>query len=249
MTVYKNFALLYDSLMEDAPYDEWIQLTNDLILDRKVEQIVDLGCGTGEITVALAKEQDRRVFGVDLSADMLAIAEQKSLQAQTEVTWIKQDIRNLQGFQDVDLFISYCDVINYIVEEADLLQLFTNVYDSLAMDGLFIFDVHSMNHVTETLRDETFAYTDDSLAYIWHCIAGEDAGEMYHEMTFFYEDKEEGFYRRIEESHHQRTYHVETYVNLLAEAQFNHVNIFADFLMENEFSEQNSERIFIIAKK
>lgn len=248
MIAYKNFALLYDKLMQDAPYDDWLQFTKDIVQNQEVTKLVDLGCGTGELTLRLAQD-NLDIYGVDLSADMLAIAEQKALHQRVDVTWIKQDIRTLQGFTNVDLVISYCDVINYIVEKSDVKKVFANVYDSLSRDGLFIFDVHSMHHVRENLTNETFAFTDDSLAYIWDCFPGEIAGEMYHEMTFFYEDEATGSYKRIDESHHQRTYKVNTYVDLLREVQFQNINVYADFSIENEFCEQKSERIFIVAKK
>src|SRR5690625_1457061 len=131
MTVYGNFALLYDELMKDAPYSKWATLTQKLIEDRDVSTIVDLGCGTGEITIRLA-ESGRQLYGVDLSTEMLAIAEQKEIPNGANITWIKQDIRSLQGFSHIDLCISYCDVINYIISKQDIQKVFNNVYESLA---------------------------------------------------------------------------------------------------------------------
>lgn len=249
MTVYGNFALLYDELMKDAPYDKWVKLTKKIIEGRDISSIVDLGCGTGEITIRLA-EQGRQLYGVDLSAEMLAIAEQKKVPNGADITWIKQDIRSLQGFSDIDLCISYCDVMNYIVSKSDVEKVFNNVYESLSEDGLFIFDVHSMNHAKQNMTNETFTYTDDDLAYIWYCSPGESVGELYHDMTFFYkENSESSHFHRIEESHHQRTYPVEMYVELLKSVQFRDICVFGDFLMKNEFCEKNSERIFIIARR
>lgn len=248
MTPYKNFALLYDELMEDAPYEEWVRFTEEIIGDRDIQKLVDLGCGTGELTLRF-HAPNRELIGVDLSANMLAIAEQKSAQQQANVVWVKQDIRSLEGFDKVDLFISYCDVLNYVVCRSDLLTVFKHVYEGLNTDGLFIFDVHSMHHVTNNLMDESFSYKDESIAYIWDCFSGEEAGEMYHEMTFFYKDKEQDIYHRIDESHHQRTYDVASYTQLLQEAKFQQINVYGDFSTKNEFCEEKSERIFIVAKK
>lgn len=246
---YNNFALLYDDLMKDAPYDQWTQFTLKILRNRQVNQVVDLGCGTGEITLRLA-EQEYSLFGVDVSPDMLAIAEQKALQNNKEITWIKQDIRTLEGFSNIDVFISYCDVINYIVEKSDVKRVFTNVYDSLSSGGLFIFDVHSLNHVEQNLTNNTFTYVDESLAYIWYCVSGDEKGEMYHDMTFFYKENEnDPQYNRIDELHHQRTYSVDTYINLLKDVQFKNIKVYSDFLLEKQFSERQSERIFIVAEK
>ena len=249
MGIYTNFALLYDQLMSDSPYDEWIKFTNYFLANKKVEKVVDLGCGTGEITVRLAKQYDE-IYGVDQSTDMLTIAHHKAIEKNVpHITWIEQDIRNLTGFSNVDVFISYCDVINYIVELDDLQNLFQNVYNSLAKNGLFMFDIHSMEHVEKNLTDQTFAYKNDELAYIWYCSSGETKGEMFHDMTFFYRHEQETVYERFEEIHHQRTYDLETYEQLLRQADFHKINFYADFSVEKAFSEKNSERIFIVAEK
>lgn len=249
MSMYVNFALLYDDLMANAPYDKWIEFTQHFIKDKHVKQIVDLGCGTGEITVRLAKDYNS-IYGVDLSTTMLSIAQQKAFENNTpHVKWIEQDIRQLSGFSNVDVFISYCDVLNYIVDLNDIERVFNHVYDSLAEGGLFIFDVHSLEHVKQNLIEHTFTYKDDELAYIWHCSSGEHEGEMHHDMTFFYRNEHNSLYERFDEVHHQRTYSVETYENLLRRANFQKINFYNDFHVDKTFSEQNSERIFIVAEK
>lgn len=249
MTSYENLALVYDRLMENAPYDEWVRFTNHFIKNKQINSVVDLGCGTGEITLRLA-EPNRQLFGVDLSADMLSVAEQKAIDLAKQVRWIKQDIRELEGFIDIDLCVSYCDVINYITAEQDLERVFNRVYESLSEQGIFIFDVHSMEHVNKNLTNQTFTYTADDVAYIWDCEPGESDGEMYHEMTFFYKNSSSSnTYTRIEESHYQRSFPIQTYIDLLAKAKFSHIELYGDFSLEKEFSEKNSERIFIIASK
>lgn len=59
---YERFALIYDDLMEDAPYDAWIAF-----LDRHMKKhgnggarILDLACGTGELTVRLAEKAGKQ---------------------------------------------------------------------------------------------------------------------------------------------------------------------------------------------
>lgn len=249
MSIYTNFALLYDELMSNAPYDEWIRFTNHLIGKKNVNKIVDLGCGTGEITIRLAK-QYQEVYGVDRSTAMLTIAQQKAFEKNvSHIIWIEQDIRKLSGFANIDLFISYCDVINYIVDVKDLQKLFQNIYHRLAEGGLFLFDVHSLEYVKHSLVDHTFTYKDEHVAYIWDCIAGEEEGEMYHDMTFFYRNDYTSTYERFDELHHQRTYDIATYEYLLKRANFKKIEFYSDFSIENSFSETNSERIFIVAEK
>lgn len=249
MPTYKNFALLYDELMKDAPYDKWIQFTKKILPKKQINHVVDLGCGTGEITIRLAKEFNH-VYGIDLSESMLTIAQQKAIAEKVDVTWIEQDIRNLTGFQDVELFISYCDVINYIIDKNDVKRVFENVHRSLTNGGLFIFDFHSMEHVKKNLIDKTFSYTDENIAYIWHCLPTNTPGEMVHDMTFFHKRTQQSTcYERFEEVHYQRTFSMDTYKQLLEDANFTKIEFYSDFSYENTISERKSERIFVVAQK
>src|SRR5699024_8560123 len=136
---YKSFASLYDHLMKDAPYDQWINFTLQAIEnhEQEVQKIIDLGCGNGEIAVRLAK-QGLQVSRVDYSQEMLAYAEQESCTYALPVQWFQQDLRMLAGFQEIDLAISYCDVINYVTTKDDLTNVISHVYQLLTPGGLFI---------------------------------------------------------------------------------------------------------------
>src|SRR5690625_1018843 len=132
MKAYQQIAYVYDQLMEDAPYGEWLNFTKNVIANNggQAEVIADLGCGTGEITTRLA-QQGYRMYGVDYSADMLTCADQKAHRKQLSITWLKQDLRNLVGLENIDVAISYCDVMNYITSESELSHTFNHIYECL----------------------------------------------------------------------------------------------------------------------
>lgn len=245
---YQQMAFLYDQLMEDAPYDKWVAFTKEMIRKsgKNIESISDLGCGTGEITLMLAQE-GYQLFGVDYSAHMLTYAEQKSRSENFPVKWIHQDLRTLEGLTDLDAAVSFCDVINYITTEDDLRKVFKNVAQSLKLGGLFMFDIHSIDHVTEHLTNNSFTDVTDDMALIWECVAGENPGEMHHDLTFFV--LEDDKYHRMNEYHHQHTYPVEMYEQLLIEAGFKKPVIYSDFSSENEKLAKKAERIFFVTEK
>lgn len=245
---YGQLALVYDQFMAHAPYDKWAAFTEEMITasGKQAVTMLDLGCGTGEIAIRLA-EAGYNVTGVDVSADMLSAAEQKSSAKKLPVEWMKQDIRELQGFFDVDVCISYCDVMNYITTEADLTKIFTHVHACLAEDGFFIFDVHDSDYATNMLMNQTFADVTEQLAYIWDCEEGDVDGEMFHHLTFF--QSEQGSYTRFDEMHHQRVFSRQVYETLLKNAGFRKVTFYSDFQTENTIIDENSERIFILAEK
>lgn len=245
---YQGFAQIYDALMEHAPYDKWVDFTDTIInkYDLNVKQALDLGCGTGEITVRLA-EKGFSISGVDLSADMLTQAAMKASEKQLIMSWVHQDIRELTGFSNIDLCISYCDVMNYITNQADIKVVFQNVYESLAENGLYIFDVHDYYYAQDDLMDHTFADVTDELAYIWECERGDQAGEMFHYLTFFAQNKNE--YTRFDEVHHQKVYTIDYYKNLLKQVGFSKIEVYQDFNVFNDTIVKQAERIFFVAQK
>lgn len=246
---YKGLAFYYDDVMIDAPYDKWVEFTRQIIkyYDKDVHTIADLGCGTGEITLRLA-QLGYETIGIDYSADMLTMADQKSGTSQRSVQWMKQDIRTLTGLPNQDLIISYCDVINYITTKEDLSATFQNVYNSLNQNGLFVFDVHSLHYTETALINQTFADVQDHFNYIWFCHEGESPGEMIHEIVCFAENQDQTFDRFVE-IHEQRTFSESVYCNLLKESGFKSVDIYKDFSLKHNSYLKDGNRLFFVVSK
>jgi trans-aconitate 2-methyltransferase len=75
-----------------------------LIRPRRGMRVIDLGCGTGELTAMLAERlPDARVEGVDASAAMLAQAEPRAFE---RLTFRHTDVREIADFSPYDLVFS-----------------------------------------------------------------------------------------------------------------------------------------------
>lgn len=75
------YALIYDSLRHLLPYQELLKQTIEALnIKEDNVRILDAGCGTGNLTLALAKSVPHRIFldGIDASPAMLKRAEKKS---------------------------------------------------------------------------------------------------------------------------------------------------------------------------
>ncbi|MGD7021645.1 class I SAM-dependent DNA methyltransferase [Rossellomorea vietnamensis] len=245
---YQQFAYIYDYLMKDVPYDSWVEFVQAQAVKHAVSgrELLDLGCGTGELSLRLLKE-GYSVTGIDLSEDMLFMAREKAENEGLQLPLYQQDMSELQGLGSFDIISIFCDSLNYLETEEKVISTFKQVREHLTDDGLFLFDVHSIFKITQIFLNETFTYNDEEVSYIWDCFPGEEPNSVEHELTFFVRDDETGQYERMEELHHQRTFPILTLENWLKEAGFEVTDITADF---TDVPPGNlSERIFFTCKR
>lgn len=242
---YTHMAAVYDRLMADSPYDQWLDWVERIwAKGGKPSSVIDLGCGTGTIAIPLSR-RGYRVTGVDLSADMLAVAYDKMRPEQADVVWVQQDMREL-ALPQADAVISLCDSLSYLTEEEDVQETFRRVFAHLAEGGTFLFDVHSPYKMLHIFGDETFTYVEDEVSYIWQCFSDPLRLEVEHQLTFFIRQPG-GMYERVEEQHWQRAYQPLQMIRWLMEAGFTDVVVTADFA--DLPPQETSERLFFAAKK
>ncbi len=245
---YEHFAFLYDELMSDVPYEKWVEFVEQTMKEQNIKgnKILDLACGTGNITLPLAKK-GYNIIGADLSEDMLAVAQQKLAQEGFHVPFYQQDMTELELPEEFDCITIFCDSLNYVLEEEGVQRTFQRVYEHLKAGGLFLFDVHSLYKINEVFVNETFAVNEEAVALIWNCFPGELPNSVEHDLTFFTRDTEDNIYRRFDEFHVQRTYPIEELKRWLEETGFSILSITGDF--EQKEVTSTSERIFFAAKK
>ncbi|WP_226667324.1 class I SAM-dependent DNA methyltransferase [Metabacillus litoralis] len=247
--IYQGFAYIYDQLMKDAPYDQWAELILDVFSKHQpnTKNVLDVGCGTGEIATRLAKKQ-LNVTGVDLSEDMLTVAQAKAELHKVNILFLQQDMRELSGFtEQFDAITICCDSLNYLETKNDVKATFQAVHNQLNAGGLFIFDVHSLYKIHHVFADSTFADQDEDVSFIWSSYLGEEQNSIEHDLTFFVKQQGE-LYERYDELHFQRTFEVEEYRELLQSASFEIIDICGDFQLQ-EKPTTTAERIFFIARK
>jgi SAM-dependent methyltransferase len=251
---YERFAYTYDRLMEGMPYGDWLRFAREgwNQFGIRPTTIVDLGCGTGNIAIPLGLE-GFSVTGIDLSEDMLAVAQQKAerhpaLPRGGSLTWVQQDIREWELVEPVDAVISFCDCMNYLLEEADIIQAFQQTFLGLKPGGLFLFDVHTPKQLLNYAESQPFFLNEEDVAYIWTSEYDEERTEIEHALTIFIQDGDgaESF-RRIDEHHTQRAYPLKWLEQQLLEAGFAEVRQAADFRWQ--MPTPATERAFFAARK
>lgn len=242
---YTEFAAVYDELMTDIPYDTYVELLGVATGGLTDLRILDIGCGTGLLSVKLAK-QGANVTGVDLSAEMLAVAEKRTQAFSLPVDFVRQPMQQLSGFIGYDAAVIAIDSLNYLQEREEVLSTFRHIHEALAVGGVLLFDVHSTFKTDVIFMEGPFTFDDNRIAYIWETEEGEHSHSVYSELAFFIREQN-GLYRRFDEVHTQRTFPIHDYVNMLEETGFSIERIFADW--EDEEPKEESERIFFQVRK
>lgn len=220
MAAYGAFAAVYDIFMEEIDYEGWlchILEAWERYGEGRLERVIDLGCGTGSVSIPLAAK-GLDVTGVDLSPDMLAEADHKARQAGVPLRLVCQDMAGLDLGMQADCVLSLCDSLNYLTEDGQLERAFARAAAHIRPGGLFLFDMNTEYKFREVLGDNIFASAEEDAAYIWeNCFDPETKINEY-DVSFFIEDTESGLYERVRECHYERAYSLEEIKSALEES-------------------------------
>ena len=145
--IYDLIAPIYDGINSTIDYVKWADFIENVINKNssfsKESLVLDLGCGTGKMTVELAK-RGYDMIGIDHSTEMLNIARESAFDnGLNNVLLLCQDIREFELYGTVEVIVSCLDTINHIVNRNDLSRVFSLAHNYLVDGGLFIFDINS----------------------------------------------------------------------------------------------------------
>ncbi len=247
MDAYTSFAQVYDLFMDEVPYDEWCARIADTLKEYGIEEglVLDLGCGTGSMTERMAA-RGFDMIGVDVSEEMLELADAKRRKSGQDILYLQQDMRNFELYGTVRAIISVCDSLNYIPEEEQLLQVFRLAYNYLDPDGAFLFDMNTVYKYEKILGESTIAENREEGSFIWENYYDEQEHLNEYDLTIYVQE-DDGRYSRFEETHFQRAYETERILKLLDEAGFQTEKLLdAD---TKEAAGPQTERIFVAARK
>ena len=247
MDAYTSFARVYDTFMDNIPYAEWAVYQTGLLNEYGVNDglVLDLGCGTGNMTELLAKE-GYDMIGVDNAEEMLEIAMEKREKSGHDILYLLQDMREFELYGTVRAVVSVCDSVNYIDEEEDLTEVFRLVNNYLDPGGVFIFDFNTLYKYREILGDRTIAENREDCSFIWDNYYYEEERINEYELSIFIREKE-NLFRRYEETHFQRGYTLDEMIRMIKDSGLEFVTAYDAFT--REAPKEDSERIYVIARE
>lgn len=141
---YAPIAGFYDLMVADrTPHTRFYSN----LLEAGPKSVIDIGCGTGTVTSALAeklREQTPqrmvRVAGLDGSAEMLEVAQMRD----PTVEWILGDLRDVPDCGPFELAVSCYNTLQH-VDAQGLARAFRSIRAVLASRGRLAFDIYKPN--------------------------------------------------------------------------------------------------------
>lgn len=197
--MYSEFSKVYDNMMSYVDYELWVELIEKYIPKEKYSNILELGCGTGEVTLRLYRD-GYNVEGIDLSEEMLTLAKNKTDMFGYPIEFYHMNMLDIEYQDEFDGIISIFDTVNHLKSLEELDRLFEAVSKSLKRKGIFFFDVVSREMLNEMFVDGIFADDREDLTILWEHYYEEET-RLDHITTSFFIRKEGNIYERIDEHH------------------------------------------------
>ncbi|QTD54857.1 class I SAM-dependent DNA methyltransferase [Parasphingorhabdus cellanae] len=213
MSVFQTiYANQYDTLYTEKDYKGECDLIEQVAtkFGSRPDSILDVGCGTGSHVMEMAS-RGYNCAGVDISQDMLSVAEKKSADSilTNKPKWIVGDARDFDANGHYDMVTMMFAVVSYLTTNDDLLAGLKNIRRHLKPGALFMCDFwygpavlavrpNERVRVLETPKGQTiraasthvdsFHHTADVSFRLWNIENGQFSGETQetHRMRYFF---------------------------------------------------------------
>jgi ubiquinone/menaquinone biosynthesis C-methylase UbiE len=148
MTTYDRFAEIYAQGDYPNLSQEMAEILPAFIKQYKIpaagdKKLLDVACGEGSFAVAMAKK-GWRVTGIDLSPEMLRLANHRANREKMKINFLNQDMRFIDFQQEFNLATCWFGSLNYMITHDDLQSAFNTISRALKPNGWFIFDMNTI---------------------------------------------------------------------------------------------------------
>ena len=244
--MYNDFAEVYDRL-QDADYEGFVDYYERIFkkFGKTPELVLDLACGTGNITIPMAK-RGYDMIGLDLSCEMLNVAREKAAAEGLDTLFLNQDMTEMELYGTVDAIVCALDGLNYITDPSDLKKVFALVKNYLNPGGIMIFDINTEHKLRNILGGNTFVNEEQGIYYVWQSEFDDETNICAFELNFFCEQPD-GDYIRFDEFQEERAYAASEILEILNAEDLVTEGFYKPFSFSTP--DDKEERIFFVISK
>ncbi|MEI8133877.1 MAG: class I SAM-dependent methyltransferase [bacterium] len=204
----------------------------------KESAILDLACGAGRYSIALAKRGYQHITAIDLSPTLIAEAKRNAEVEGVTIDFIHDDMRDFDGSFDliVNLFTSF----GYFQTDVENSDVITHISKHLNSGGKFVLDFFNAEFVVNTLSP----YDEKQLR------SGERV-ELYRKIINHRVEKRiiihsTGSTKEYHES--VRLFDLDDFANMFESNGLRVIHCFGDY-DGSPFEQGSSPRLFLVAQK
>lgn len=130
----------------------------------KRARMLDVGCGTGAILRSLAQRGFKKLYGIDLSKQMIKFA--YATGSSFNVRLYNKDFLDFAPRNKFDVILSTVDVLNHL-NRKDMLEYLKNVKRLLKRDGVFIFDLNTPEYLEKLSKRKKSVKRVEDILFVW----------------------------------------------------------------------------------
>ncbi|MCD7925737.1 MAG: class I SAM-dependent methyltransferase [Bacteroides sp.] len=248
-TDYKVGDLIYDADIYDGlnTFLSDLQFYKKWLPKNKDAKILELCCGTGRLTLPIAKD-GYNICGVDYTSSMLRQAKIKAAEAGLEINFIDADIRTLNIKEKFDLIFIPFNSIHHLYKNEDLFETLEGIKKHLKQGGLFLFDCFNPNiqYIVESEKEEKvlaeYTTSDGREVLIKQTMHYENATQINRIEWHYYINGEFYSIQNLD----MRLFFPQELDSYLKWAGFNIIRKFGSF-EEEPFTDNSEKQIYVLA--
>jgi cyclopropane fatty-acyl-phospholipid synthase-like methyltransferase len=222
----------------ESDAEEHIKLILENVKIPVSAKILDMACGAGRHAIILARK-DFDVTAIDLSENLISIAEKSAQNKNLKINFVQSDIRKFETDEKFNLVINLFTSFGYFESDEENFAILQKAYDLLVEDGYFVLDFFNSHFLQQNLVE----FSEENLG-----------GAEIHQYRKIKDNRvtkkivitKNGILSTYEES--VRMFTKDELVDAIQNIGFDIDKTFGDFL-GNEFDKLSSPRLIMICKK
>jgi cyclopropane fatty-acyl-phospholipid synthase-like methyltransferase len=134
----------------ESDAEEHIKLILENVKIPAGAKILDMACGAGRHAIILARK-DYDVTAIDLSENLISIAEKSAQNKNLKINFVQSDIRKFETDEKFNLVINLFTSFGYFESDEENFAILQKAYDLLVEDGYFVLDFFNSHFLQQNL--------------------------------------------------------------------------------------------------